>query len=84
MFSSMDKALGSMKSKKMVVYQKLNGGDVLRYRAVYEKVPIMEIIAAFRNENGKITMMDVMVLEPENRNQNGSSGNNGNNGNAKK
>ena len=49
----------------MVVYQKLNGGDVLRYRAVYEKVPVMEIIAAFRNENGKITMMDMMVMEPE-------------------
>ena len=84
MFSSMDKALGNMKSKKMVVYQKLNGGDVLRYRAVYEKVPVMEIIAAFRNENGKITMMDVMVLEPETRNQNGNNGNYANNGNAKK
>lgn len=65
MFDYMNRDLGSLKSKRMVVYQKLNGGDVLRYRAVYEKVPVMEIIAAFRNENGKITMMDMMVMEPE-------------------
>ncbi|XOQ52287.1 MAG: DUF3887 domain-containing protein [Succiniclasticum sp.] len=80
MFDAMNKALGSMKSKRMVVYQKLNGGDVLRYRAVYEKVPVMEIIAAFRNENGKITMMDMMVLEPEQK----SSGNTTASSNAKK
>lgn len=64
MFASMEKDMGKLKEKDLRVFQVIKDGNVLRYAAKYEKAPLMEIIAVFKNVNGKISMMQFMVLDP--------------------
>lgn len=64
MFASMDKELGKLVEKDLRVFQMIKDGNILRYAAKYEKAPLMEMIAVFKNVNGKITMLQFMVLDP--------------------
>lgn len=64
MFASMEKDLGKLQEKDLRIFQMIKDGNVLRYAAKYEKAPLMEIIAVFKNVNGKIAMMQFMVLDP--------------------
>ncbi len=64
MFASMDKSIGRLQQKDFIAYQKLEGGSLLRYKAKFERAGQMQIIAAFRDNGGKFTLTDLMVLEP--------------------
>lgn len=64
MFASMDKELGKLVEKDLRVFQMIKDGNILRYAAKYEKAPLMEMIAVFKNVKGKITMLQFMVLDP--------------------
>lgn len=63
MLSSMNDSLGKLVDKDMVVYQKIKDGAILRYVAKYEKSNNMELIAAFKNDNGKFLLMDFFAGE---------------------
>lgn len=64
MFANMEKELGKLQEKDLRIFQMIKDGNVLRYAAKYEKAPMMEIIAVFKNVNGKISMLQFMVLDP--------------------
>ena len=70
MFASMEKDMGKLVEKDLRVFQMIKDGNILRYAAKYEKAPLMELIGVFKNVNGKITLMQFMVLDPnEGQNQ---------------
>lgn len=74
MFGSMQKELGNIQDKDMIVFQKIKGGDILRYVAKYEKASLMELIAVFKSENGKFQLIDFVVAPPKvNQQQNANA-----------
>jgi hypothetical protein len=54
MFSSINKELGNLQDKDMIVFQKIKDGDILRYVAKYEKASLMELIAVFKSDEWQI------------------------------
>ena len=65
MMANMKSDLGVLKDKNMVVFQKINGGDILRYLAKYEKGPVMDVIAVFKKDGEKFLLIDMAVVPPE-------------------
>src|SRR5574344_2274254 len=64
-FSSMEKDLGKLQDKEMLIYQKIKDGGVLRYAAQFEKVQVIEIVAVFKMTNGKPQLYDCKVFQPQ-------------------
>ena len=64
MFADIDKNLGKMTQKDLRVYQVFEDGHILRYAAKFEKGAVMELDVVFKGANGKFTMMDFRLVDP--------------------
>ena len=64
LFENMNKDLGKLVQKDLRVYQIFPDGHILRYAAKFEKAADMEIDVVFKNANGKLTMADFRVIDP--------------------
>ena len=64
LFDDMNKNLGKLMQKDLRVYQVYPDGHILRYAAKFEKAAEMEIDVVFKNTNGKLTMADFRVVDP--------------------
>ena len=76
MMAAMKSDLGNLQDKDMVVFQKINGGDILRYLAKYEKGQVMDVIAVFKKDGAKFLLIDMAVVPPEAVNSKGKAENN--------
>lgn len=64
MFANMNKELGKMVQKDLRVYQVFSDGHVLVYAAKFEKGAVMELDVAFKVTNGKYSIMNFRVVDP--------------------
>ena len=64
MFANMNKELGKMVQKDLRVYQVFSDGHVLVYAAKFEKGAVMELDVAFKVTNGKFSIMNFRVVDP--------------------
>ena len=64
MFADLDKNLGKMTQKDLRVYQVFEDGHILRYAAKFEKGAVMAVDVVFKGANGKFSMMDFRVVDP--------------------
>ena len=64
MFDDMNKSLGKLTEKDLRIYQVFPDGHILRYAAKFEKAAVMEIDVVFKKTNGKLTMADFRVIDP--------------------
>ena len=64
MFDNMNKELGKMVQKDLRVYQVFNDGHILIYEAKFEKGAVMELDVAFKTVNGKPSMMNFRIVDP--------------------
>ncbi len=64
MFDNMNKELGKMVQKDLRVYQVFDDGHILIYAAKFEKGAVMELDVAFKTVNGKPSMMNFRLVDP--------------------
>ena len=69
MFDNMNKELGKMTQKDLRIYQVFNDGHILIYAVKFEKGAVMELDVAFKTVNGKPSIMNFRVIDPNAQDQ---------------
>ena len=64
MFDNMNKELGKMTQKNLRIYQVFDDGHLLIYAVKYEKGAVMELDVAFKTVNGKPSIMNFRIIDP--------------------
>jgi hypothetical protein len=64
MFENMNKELGKMTQKDLRIYQVFDDGHILIYAVKFEKGAVMELDVAFKTVNGKPSIMNFRIIDP--------------------